>query len=452
MDLVSRNWSPRAVLSILIALLIPVATMLVGCGGPTIVPEGTKGLAAELDYTGVEPATEISFWTSHPGGSIDVERALIAEFEKQSGIKVTLVTAGANYEEVSQKFQTAQTSRSVGDVVLLSDATWFPAYLNGSIIPLEPAVAARHLDMSGYQPALYGDYLYDGGHYAVPYARSTPIFYYNKDHYRRAGLPDRAPRTWDEAREFGQTLRRAGIDAVPFGYPPAEQYNAWTMANLAWGYGGGWSDKWDLAPVVGPKTQDALAFAQSSIKDGWATVTSGDPTTPFAAGAISQVIFTTGSLADVVSTAGFEVGVGPLPLGPVDTDKVVPTGGSGLAIAAKASPERQLAAAMFITFMTNAANTATFSAATGYLPVQVGANMDATYVKMPAFRTAVEQLSRARSQDYSRVFLPGGDRAISLALQTILTTNVAPEPALATLRDQLQRLYDRDVEPRLQER
>jgi len=30
----------------------------------------------------------------------------------------------------------------------------------------------------------------------VPYARSTPLFYYNKDHYAAAGLPDRAPETW----------------------------------------------------------------------------------------------------------------------------------------------------------------------------------------------------------------------------------------------------------------
>lgn len=452
MGLLSRNWSPRALLAMAIAVLIPVTVALAGCGGPTIVPKGAHGTAAQLDYTGIKPAGEISFWTNHPGGSIDVERELIAAFEKESGIKVNLVTAGANYEEVSQKFQTAQTSRNVGDVVVLSDATWFPAYLNGSIIPLEPALAAEHLDVSGYQPALFGDYLYDDGHYAVPYARSTPIFYYNKDHYRRAGLPDRAPKTWDEAREFGEILKKAGISAVPFGYPPAEQYNAWTMANLAWSYGGGWSDKWDLKEIVDPQTRDALAFAQASIREGWATVTSGDPTTPFAAGAISQVIFTTGSLADVVSTAGFEVGVGPLPLGPAKTDKVVPTGGAGLAIAAKASPERQLAAAKFVTFMTNAMNTAKFSAATGYLPVQVDANMDATYAKMPVFRTAVEQLARARSQDYARVFLPGGDRAISLALQTILTTNVAPEPALTTLRDQLHRLYERDVEPRLQER
>ena len=105
---------------------------------------------------------------------------------------------------------------------------------------------------------------------------------------------------------------------------------------------------------------------------------------------------------------------------------------------------------MFITFMTNAVNTAKFSAATGYLPVQTGADMAAVYAKTPQFKTAVDQLAlKARSQDYARVFLPGGDRAISRTIQEILTTGIDPADALNALRDDLQSLYQRNVESRL---
>lgn len=436
----------RSVLLILLCVLLTAT----GCGGPVITGSGDVESAFDVDYNGVEPASDISFWSNHPGGSIDTERALIADFQKATGIRVNLVTAGANYEEVSQKFQAAQTSRSVGDVVVVSDVTWFPAFLNGSIIPLDSVLAARNIDTAGYRQALYDDYLYSGKHYAVPYSRSTPIFYYNKDHYRRAGLPDRPPGTWNEAAEFGRRLQQSGSKVPSFGFPPQDQYVGWTMSNLVWGFGGGWSDKWDMTVVADSKTREALEFARSGVDSGWATVTSGDPTTPFAAGAVSAVIASTGSLKDILDASTFDVGVGFLPGGPSEQAKVVPTGGAGLAIAAKSPPERQLAAAMFIAFMTNAQNTARFSAATGYLPVQTGADMAAVYAATPQFKTAVEQLAtKARSQDYARVFLPGGDRAISGTIQKILTTRIDPGEALDRLRDDLESLYQRDVASRL---
>jgi sn-glycerol 3-phosphate transport system substrate-binding protein len=425
---------------------------LSGCGWPTITPRGTRVAAVEIDYTGVKPASEISFWSNHPGGSLDVERALIAAFQEATGIKVNLVTAGATFEEMAEKFQIAQTSRSVGDVVVLSDVTWFSAYLNDSIIPLDAVLEAAHTDVDKYQSALYRDYLYGTSHYAIPYARSTPIFYYNKKHYRQAGLPDRAPTTWAEVHEFAQRLKASGVNAAPFGYPPADMYPAYLMSNLVWSYGGGWSNDWDLSPLIGTGTRDALTYAQTSVQQGLAMVTSGDHATAFAAGVVSQVAASTAQLADILSTAQFDVGVGFLPTGPANTTAIVPSGGAGLGIAAKSSPDRQLAAAMFISFLTNAANTVKLSSATGLLPVRVDAQMDQVYARLPQFRVAVEQLPRVRSQDYARVRLPGGDRAIALALQTILTTHPDVENSLKLLEAQLHRFYDHDVAPRLSDR
>ncbi len=434
---------------VLTLLLVAVVALLPGCGGPTLTPAGAPAAALNIDYTGVQPASKITFWSNHPGGSIDVEKAIIDDFQKQTGIKVDLVTAGANYDEVAQKFQTAQTSRSVGDVVVVSDVTWFPAFLNESIIPLEPALAAAHIDTSDYHRVFFDDYLYGDKHYAVPYARSTPILYYNKAHYRQAGLPDRPPATWDEMREYGRRLKEGGVRAASFGFAPQDQYLAWYMTNLVWAYGGQWSDKWDIDTVADPQTQAALTFARDAVKDGWAVVASGDPATPFAAGAVTQVTASSGSLSGILEASSFDVGVGFLPSGPADTTKVVPTGGAGLAIAANSPPERQLAAAMFIAYLTDVRNTAKLSAATGYLPVRSGADMASVYAKTPQFKTAVDQLARARSQDYARVFLPGGDRVIAATVQKILTTGADPAKPLDTLRGQLEDLYSRNVESRL---
>ena len=405
--------------------------------------------ASGSDLSAVEPATEISFWTNHPGGSIDIETAIIDAFTEETGITVNVVTAGANYEEVSQKFQTAQTSGDVGTVVVLSDATWFPAYLAGSITPVDPILEAAGEDTSTYQETLYNDYLFEDSHYAVPYARSTPIFYYNKDLFTAAGLEDKAPATWEDVKAAGEAISEQNADVTGFGFPEQAEYPAWTTANLVWGYGGAWSDEWDFAPIADDQTVEALTFAQDAVTDGWAGVLSGDPATSFSAGTAAQVIASTGSLTGILDAATFDVGVGYLPAGPEASEGIVPTGGAGVAISSKATPAEQVAAAKFISYLTNAENTATFSQSTGYLPVRTDADMGDVYTEVPAFEVAVDQLAKTRSQDFARALLPGGDLAISTAIQEILTTDVDPATRLETLRDNLQSTYDSQLKDQL---
>lgn len=199
-----------------------VATLALTACGPT-VGAGTADAASEVDWASVEPAESISFWTNHPGGSQEIEQQLVEAFTEETGIEVEIVTAGANYEEVSQRFQTAQTSGDVGDLVVMSDATWFTNYVNDSLLALDDVFAAAGGDSSTYNETLFDDYLYEDAHFAVPYARSTTIYYYNKDHYAEAGLTE-APTTWDEVRENSQALVEAGVTDIAFSFPPASDY------------------------------------------------------------------------------------------------------------------------------------------------------------------------------------------------------------------------------------
>lgn len=428
--------------------LVGITVLGISACGPSVGSDPEA--ATEVDFSGVEPADSITFWSNHPGESIDTERQIIEAFTKETGIAVELVTAGANYEEVSQKFQTAQSSGEAGDVVVVSDATWFTNYVNGSLLPVDDALGAAKADTSTYQETLYGDYLYEEQHYAVPYARSTPLFYYNKDQYKKAGLEDKAPETWDELRENSQKLKEANAADSALSYPKEDEYPAWILSSLVWGYGGGWSKEWDFAPMTGGETVEAVQFAADSTRDGWANVSSGETADDFAAGATSQIMESTGALAGIVDAADFEVGVGFLPGGPAESDTVVPTGGAGLGIATKSTPEEQLASAMFVDFMTSSDNTATFSQATGYLPVRTDADMSAAYEETPEFEVAVDQLERTRSQDFGRVLLPGGDLTIATSLQTILTTDADVNKTLSAAQSEMQDLYDSDLAAKLE--
>src|SRR5690625_6043047 len=109
------------------AALASAAWVLSACG-PSVSDGDSEAATddgdADAQYGDVEPADEVTFWTNHPGGSIDIEKEILANFTEETGIKVNHVTAGDNYEEVAQKFQAAQVSGDAGDLVVLSDATW----------------------------------------------------------------------------------------------------------------------------------------------------------------------------------------------------------------------------------------------------------------------------------------------------------------------------------------
>lgn len=439
------KYTPHAVRGT--AVLGIAALALTACGPDTSGDEAEEA-AEGTDWAEVEPAESITFWTNHPGGSADIENELIDEFTEETGIEVEVVTSGANYEETSQQFQTAQGTGDVGDVVVLSDATWFPNYLNDSLMPIDDILEAAEVDPSTYVEALYEDYLYEGSHYGVPYARSTPLFYYNADHYEEAGI-ESPPETWEEVADVSEQLMEAEVANSAFAYPPQDQYPAWTTANLVWGYGGAFSEEWDFSAVSSDATVEALEFAQEST-DEWASVASGDQADDFASGAASQVIQSTGSLGGILDTAEFEVGTAFLPDGPA-AEGETPTGGAGMMIASDSEPERQLAAAMFVGHMTNADSTVRFSEVTGYVPVQQDADMSEVYADTPQFETAVDQLDRARVQDNARVFLPGGDLELSQALHRILTEDVDVAEEMEALEDEFQELYDRDLAAELDE-
>ncbi|MDQ6753253.1 MAG: ABC transporter substrate-binding protein [Actinomycetota bacterium] len=433
------------------------ATALAACGGPNTGGGSNANSAAATDWSKVKPAARISFMSSHPGTSQPVEQALIDAFQQENpDIKVDLITGGANYEEVAQKFQTAQAGNSVPDVVVASDVWWFRYTLSSTIVPVDDILKAVSDQTGDYNPTLYDDYKYTGQHWAVPYARSTPLFYYNKDHFKAAGVPDRAPKTWAEFAQWAPKIMAANAAAPgythAYQYPALAGYAGWTLQNVLWGYGGGWSKEWDITADSDASVQ-ALQWVQDTIvKDAWAGVSSKDAVSDMTAGAVSATVSSTGDLVGTIKAAkakNMSIGVGFLPGGPVSSSPVCPTGGAGLVIAKKTSPERQLAAAKFISFMTNAASTAKFSEATGYMPVRTTADMSSVLARTPEIQVALDQLKVTKSQDYARVFLPGADQEMAKSAAKFMNEKADVKATMTALKATLEGIYTRDVKPKL---
>ncbi|MBD1590666.1 ABC transporter substrate-binding protein [Arthrobacter sp. S1_S22] len=427
------------------------AAALAACGGPSTSGTPVASEAAELDFSGVKPAAQIDFWSNHPGKSQDVEKAIIEKFHAQfPDIRVNLVTAGANYEEIAQKFQTSQAAKSgLPGVVVLSDVWWFRYFTNGSIIPVDALVKQLDIKLDDFRKSLVDDYKYNDKQWALPYGRSTPLFYYNKDHFQAAGLPDRAPKTWQEFGEWAPKLKASSGAQYAYIYPALAGYAGWTLQNNLWGWGGSWSKEWEIT-CDSPEAIEALQWAQDSIyKNGWAGVSSKEAADDFSAGLTSSTISSTGSLLGVLKSAPFNVGVGFLPGGPKAETNVCPTGGAGLGIPSGISKEEQLAAGTFLKFMTEPENSAAFSAATGYMPTRESADMEAVLAQTPQIQTAVDQLAVTRVQDNARVFLPGADQELAKAAAAILTQQADVKATMTSLKKTLEGIYEKDVKPKL---
>ncbi|MBX9245686.1 ABC transporter substrate-binding protein [Actinotalea ferrariae] len=439
------------------ALAVLATAALAACSGPAVGTDTSAAAEAgtldEVDWSTVEPASEITWWSNHPGASQEVEQELIRRFnEVHPEITVNLVTAGAGYDEVAQRFQAASQTDELPDLVIASDVWWFRYHLNDQILPLDGVFEHLDVDTEDFVPALYGDYEYDGAHWAAPYARSTPLFYYNKDMWAAAGLPDRGPETWDELGEWSEALRtQVPVDGAPMGLATGPSWSAWWFQNMLWAHGGQYSDGWETT-LDTPEALAAGEFVHDLFHGSRIATVSTDANADFAAGVVASTIGSTGSLTGILESATFEVGTAYLPDGPAGSG--TPTGGTGLAIPSSRTPEQQLAAATFLAFLTDTDATAYFSQSTGYMPVRTSAvesdAMQAVYEQMPQFRTAVDQLAdKARSQDWIRVFVPSADQILTDAIEQIVLEGTDPEAAFAEITPRIETAHRENVEPYL---
>ncbi|ACQ79155.1 extracellular solute-binding protein family 1 [Beutenbergia cavernae DSM 12333] len=429
--------------------------LVAACGGPSVGGDDGTATSDATDWSSVEPASKITWWSNHPGNTKELEESFIAAFnEEHPDIEVELVTAGANYDEIAQRFQAAAGTDEIPDLVGASDVWWFRYFVNGQIIPVDDVFEFLEVDTSDFVETLYSDYEYEGLHYAAPYARSTPLFYYNKDVWAAAGLPDRGPETWEELQEWGPAIRaHIPADGAPLGLSIGPSWSGWWYSNISWGLGAQMSDEW----TVTLDSEESLAagnfvaemYHGENAFAGFGTDTNAD----FQAGIFASLIGSTGSLTGHLELAQFELGTAYLPDGPVAGPNV-PTGGTGVAIAKDRTPEQQLAAAMFLAFLSDTDRTAEFSSATGYMPVRTSAIdgdvMGALYEETPQFRTSVDQLQeKTRTQDWVRVFTPGGDQIITDGIEQLVLNGANAEDVWPDVTTKLERAYSENIEPYL---
>ncbi len=179
-------------------------------------------------------ATEIQWW--HAMGGVNGERVnkIANDFNKtQSDFKVVPVYKG-NYTETMTAAIAAFRARKQPHIVQVFEvgtATMMAA--KGAVYPVEDLMKDNGVafDKSVYLPAVISYYQTpEGKLLSMPFNSSTPVLWYNKDAFAKAGVAT-PPRTWDEVFAAAKKVRAAGYECgFSFGWQSwvmIENYSAW---------------------------------------------------------------------------------------------------------------------------------------------------------------------------------------------------------------------------------
>jgi sn-glycerol 3-phosphate transport system substrate-binding protein len=396
----------------------------------------TAAQAAPPTVASTGSTAAITFWGAFGGHNSDVQTQLVERFnQSQKDVQVTLQNQNT-YEDLAAKLTAALQARNAPEVVLLSDVWWFKFYLNKTLQPLDDLMKAENISPSDYVDVFYKETVRAGKQVVLPFARSTPIFYYNKDAWAKAGLPDRGPNTWDEFNtDFAPKLKP--LAPIVHGLGGAASYSAWVFQGVVWAYGGSYSDPDFTIRIQEPGAVKAGELWKSMVTSGVGQV-SKDPATDFNSGAVLSYLDSTAGLAGHEGAAKFQVGTAFLPQGPAGFGCC--TGGSGMAITSASPKEKQQAAMKFLAFATGT-DTVFWSQNTGYMPVRNAAlqspEMKTFFESHPNFKTTVDQLPKTRPQDSARELVPNGDQIIGKGIERITANGEAPDAVFKDVADQL---------------
>ena len=379
------------------------ATMMVGCsGGESSDGGGSASSGEEVSASeGNEAAasgdaTEVIFWSSMSGGMGETVDKIVADYNSsQDAVHVTVEFQG-NYYDMAAKLQAAVTSGESPHVAQLEmgRTKMFADY--GVLQDMTDLAAEAGLDVSMFYEGLMNSCDWGEGLYALPFNRSTPMFYYNKDMFTEVGLdPEDPPETWDELQEYAAKL---SIPEERWGFEmpiDAWFYEAFIMQSDGRILN---EDETDIA-FNNETGTEPLALWKNMISEGIMKAPPGKEynsyeaaRSDFAAGITGMIVTSSGDLGTLTSSCDFEVGTCFLPK---NTRFGVPTGGANVIM--MAGHDEDAAATMdFLKYLTSPEVAAYWSTQTGYVPSsQAAADTDIYQEFVGAndnAKTALEQM------------------------------------------------------------
>lgn len=404
----------------------------------------------------VRAATDIQWWHAMSGELGRQLEKLAADFNaSQSGYRVVPVYKG-NYTETVTAAIFAFRSRSQPAIVQVNEiATATMMAGKGATYPVYELMRdqAEVFSAAAYLPAITGYYSdMSGNMLSFPFNASTPILYYNKDLFRAAGLdPEVPPKTWPELGTAAKRLRAAGA-ACGFttSWPSwinVENFSAFhdlPVATKANGLDGLDAVLTFNNPLMVRHIAQLAEWQKTKIFDYSGRATTAEPR--FQKGECAIFIGSSGTRADILANAKFEVGYGMMPYWPdvpaAPQNSII--GGATLWVLRDRPRDEYKGVARFFAYLSKPEVQAAWHQNTGYLPITRAA-FDLTraqgfYDRNPGTAKSIEEITLKPPTDNSRGLRLGSFTLIRDAIEDELEQAFAgKKPAQAALDSAVER-------------
>jgi sn-glycerol 3-phosphate transport system substrate-binding protein len=421
------------------SLLKSTASVAAGAAAAGVVSKTSRAFAAPAVIQSTGSDVTVNLWTNFGTGvNGDAQTAVIEGFQAANPGIIIKATPYENYEATANALVAGLQVGEVPDVAILSDVWWFTFYALQAIVDLN-TLTTPETKTDDYVQSLYTEYQRNGGQWAIPFARSTPLFYYNKTALEKAGLTPEIFATWSAFKTAAPEFISGGGVKAAMSFGNAASYGAWVLHGPTWAFNGFYSDPDFNIKIAEAEAVAAGEFFRDFVHSG-VGVTSDDPQPDFNTGVAGAILASTGSLGSIKAAVGdtFEFATAELPS---ELKFGCCTGGAGLSIMAAASDEVKAAAIKFIEYSTSTEVTTTWSQTTGYMPVRTSAiesEAEQTFLAAnPNNAVAIGQLPKTQPQDSARVFIPGGDEIIGRGWENVLVNNTPAQDAFNEVKSNL---------------
>ena len=400
----------KAVSLLLVAAM--AAGMLAGCGnGKSSVSQngsdGSKDSNEKVEMADAKDVdgTTITFWHSMGGVNGQAIDALVKKFndENKYGIKVESQYQG-EYDDSLNKLKSAQIGNMSADLVQVYEVGTRFMIESGWTVPMQEMIDADKYDVSQIEPNLSAYYTIDDKLYSMPFNSSTPIMYYNKDMFDKAGIAD-VPDSLEGIDKIGEQLMSKGgaSEVMSLGIYGWFFEELIGKQGLNYANNGNGRDKTATAVEFDKNgaAKNILTEWQKLNKDGYAPIVGkgGDAgLADFSAGKSAITLGSTASLKQILQDVNgkFNVGTAYFPKVKESDKGGVSIGGASLWALDNKDPKKLRATWEFVKFLISPESQAYWNAQTGYFPVTTKSQDEQTFkdniAQYPQFQTAIDQL------------------------------------------------------------
>lgn len=317
----------------------------------------------------------ISFWPAWGGYYEETFNAMISDFEDRHDRITVDMSPQGSYRESRNALFNAANAGNPPDIGHLDKGSAIIARDSGFFTPIEDIWP--DVDPSNYLGPAMGTSIINDTIWSLPFNNSQIILYYNKDHFKQAGLdPETPPKSLDEMAQMANTVVDEGVADYGVSWPNHSWWiTSWISEQKAFvcnkknGRMGEPSETF----FTSPETKTIYDFWINKLGDAYhnpGIEDWGSSEQAFQNGVSAMHMNSTGSLA--YSLSGFKendinVGVAALP---VPGEKVGhPMGGAAVWVSKKdRSDNKRLAIQRFLKDMLGPKQQAFYHRETGYLP------------------------------------------------------------------------------------